>query len=392
MMPFAVLALLPVLVSAVRITDESKTRAECGEEVARQEDGVENYFNGLRGKYGLAEPRKDGNINTAHCTKKDVCLLMRQLDMDFYSRARAGRLTRMDFTASLHESWIDTGTCEGQFAAGRGYSMRTVTEAKCRSMENNTFPDPSKSGAVLSVRKFEVVSNPKYPPGCVKMIFGHKTKTLVLKYNTAQSSVEPDVRYKDNGKVRRSAVYCEQDRSLSQSGAAYYSPYKMKPSMVAGGMEAMSTSCSFGRMGELARAGQTNSVCGQIIAQPDTVRQKMILLDTIANKWCPDVWTNSMDAGNVCDVPRVMSWTHEWDAAKNGEVVADLGEEDANAANLKGPKKTAEDASYPMDANSRPIKSALTETSCEAFDDEDLKTILEASPESPPDFFRDATV
>merc|ERR1719502_2379391 len=58
-------------------------------------------------------------------------------------------------------------------------------------------------------------------------------------------------------------VLCEHDRSLSEASATYYSPYKLKPSMVA--RPALSTSCSFGMYAYLAKLRQTKSSCAKIL-------------------------------------------------------------------------------------------------------------------------------
>jgi len=139
---------------------------------------------------------------------------------------------------------------------------------------------------------------------------------------------------------------CSMDRSLSESAASYYSPYKLKPSME--GREAHSTSCSFGMMAFLAKLRETMSPCARIITYQtdsrfhsaahalqvaaalekrgdrgeraamkirqyvETVRQKYVLIDTIANHWCPGVWTAAKaKPGATCDVPRVAAWTEE---------------------------------------------------------------------------------
>merc|ERR1719183_2463015 len=68
---------------------------------------------------------------------------------------------------------------------------------------------------------------------------------------------------------------------------------------------------------EAAKRLEEKNEQGVIAAQKireyvQTVRAKYVLLDTIANHWCPDIWTTAKDTqGATCDAPRVMAWTEE---------------------------------------------------------------------------------
>lgn len=68
--------------------------------------------------------------------------------------------------------------------------------------------------------------------------------------------------------------YCYDDYSLSESAASYYSPYKLKQSMV--GRPEMSTSCSFGMMAHLDRVGLTDSPCAGILVGEKGTKAKNV--------------------------------------------------------------------------------------------------------------------
>merc|ERR1719382_2378690 len=290
--------------------------------------------------------------------------------------------------------------------------------------------------------------------------------------NILENDAEAGMSYSGSSRVPKQVMQlCEMDRSLSEAAAAYYSPYKLKPSME--GREAHSTSCSFGMMAFLARLRETMSPCAKIITYQtdsrfysaahalqvaaalekrgkrgeraathikqyvETVRQKYVLIDTIANHWCPGVWTAAKGTpGATCDVPRVAAWTEEgaklaeaqeaaersgggrspggskssggrrggrqptdgrgFEQAGNQGLLDDLDallaefeEEDVRA---KGLHEHANADDGRSDSSGKPIKIALNEDSCEAFEDESLASRLADAPEAPPDFFRDATL
>jgi len=301
------------------------------------------------------------------------------------------------------------------------------------------------------------------------------TKTRAKKeayLNIVETDVEAGMTYEGDARVPLQVMQlCAMDRSLSEAAAAYYSPYKLKPSME--GREAHSTSCSFGMMAFLARLRETMSPCAKIITYRldpkfhsaahalqvadglekskgasgalaakkirqyvETVRQKYVLIDTIANQWCPGVWTAAKATpGATCAAPRTMSWTEEGaklaktrEAASGGRkggrgrggrkrggrqpkdgrgfqqagnqglmneldaLLAELDEEDLRAESLVS-SEDPDDASKGLkDSRGKPIKIALNEDSCEAFEDETLASRLENAPEAPPDFFRDAAL
>jgi len=72
-------------------------------------ESLKSHFDGYRRQMSLMN-RTDGHSLPQTCSKRDVCLLMRQLDMDFYKRARAGTLTDMDFDTPPEISWLQPHT------------------------------------------------------------------------------------------------------------------------------------------------------------------------------------------------------------------------------------------------------------------------------------------
>jgi len=353
-------------------------------------------------------------------------------------------------------SWHMKGTCAD---TDRGYRTVPVQDMnRCRRMAK-------KQGASGDI---EETSSSSLPTGCVVVHnkASHKKKAYM---NIIESDAEAGMSYSGSSRVPKQVMQlCEMDRSLSEAAASYYSPYKLKPSME--GREAHSTSCSFGMMAFLARLRETMSPCAKIITYRvdprfssaahalafasrveskgergaliakkirqyvETIRQKYVLLDTIANQWCPGVWTAAKATpGATCDAPRVMSWTEEgaklaeaqraeetagsktsggfgkvggrrpsdgkgFEQAGNADLLADLDallaeldEEDLRAEDL-AEHKDPDDSSGPSDSRGKPIKIALNEASCEAFEDESLASRLADAPEAPPDFFRDASV
>ena len=178
------------------------TPSECGAVPSTKE-----YFDGLRGKYGIQE-----------CTKKDVCLLMRQLDAYFYTRARQGQLVNYDEPPQM--SWVHNGRCAKN---SRSIKMEPVTKAS----------DCSFAVRAQGInKKIKVTSSSTLPTGCsIKNGRGY--------LNSLETNVEADVSYepKDPSKpwsqTRKTEIiqYCQIDHSLNEAAASYYSPYKLKESM-----------------------------------------------------------------------------------------------------------------------------------------------------------------
>eukprot|EP00403_Amphidinium_massartii_P015134 CAMPEP_0178434080 /NCGR_PEP_ID=MMETSP0689_2-20121128/33239_1 /TAXON_ID=160604 /ORGANISM="Amphidinium massartii, Strain CS-259" /LENGTH=387 /DNA_ID=CAMNT_0020056133 /DNA_START=44 /DNA_END=1203 /DNA_ORIENTATION=- len=343
-----VAALAPLVADAVRfnsaemvsnssfiesvMADMLVDRGECGKQVAIPSDteSLQEYFDGLRVDIGLLDSNgmpTGGTGDPDKCTKKDICLLMRQLDMDFYERARAGTLTDSDYDNPPEAHILHSGNCANQ---QRGFKMRPIMDLERCSEE---------ARRVAGVRgpAYKYMAGQGLPEGCI--IYRNKAYVNMVGDPDARAGVS----YTHKGRVKTIQI-CEMDRTLEESGAAYYSPYKLKGSML--GREAHSTSCSFGMYAFLAKLRLTNSHCAKILTYKtsghfhsaqdaldfaamleskgmaaqaekvrtyvETIRQKYVLMDTVANHWCPDIWTAAMasDAG-TCAVPRVMSWTEQ---------------------------------------------------------------------------------
>mmetsp|Transcript_78325 Transcript_78325/g.243945 ORF Transcript_78325/g.243945 Transcript_78325/m.243945 type:complete len:451 (+) Transcript_78325:60-1412(+) len=428
---------------AARVQTDLDGGGECGREVATPKDSVSlrQYFDAARVSSGILSSTDDSSsdlVDPAQCTKKDVCLLMRQLDMDFYARARKGLLTDSDYDVPPTLSWHEAGRCEDM---SRGYREAPVTDAdKCRE-------EATKQGAKDELK---VVSKSTLPSGC--SVEKHAGKTVAY-MNKQQTDATAGTSYGKGGLLQKVMQLCTMDRSLSEGAAAYYSPYKLKPSME--GREAASTSCSFGMMAYLSQLRETMSPCAKILTyRPDsrfhsadhalqvaqqlekadkadgaakvrqyveTMRQKYVLMDTIANHWCPDTWTTAKATeGASCDALRVMAWTEEGkklkefkakqgNAKKGGgkkggrqpadggrmngagnagllagldALLAELAAEDTIAMGLK-----SQDDLGGTDSSGKPVKISLNDASCDAFEDETLASRLEDAPAAPPDFF-----
>jgi len=438
-------------------------RGECGKEVAIPSEtaSLQEYFDGLRVDMGLLDSTgmpSGGTGDPEKCTKRDVCLLMRQLDMDFYERARAGTLTDSDYNNPPEAHILHSGNCANQ---QRGFRMRPIMDVdRCTE----------EASRVKGIRgpAYKYMAGQGLPEGCIV----YKDRAYVNM--VGDPDAKAGVAYTHEGRVQTLQI-CEMDRTLEESGAAYYSPYKLKQSML--GREAHSTSCSFGMYAFLAKLRLTDSHCAKILtyktsshfhsaqdalnfasmldakgmsSQADkvrqyveTVRQKYVLIDTVANHWCPDIWTAAMGGGDgTCAVPRVMAWTEQgiakaeaekkkastrsssgsfgssrgrrrrssrggrlgarqgnqkWETTGNSDLLSDLSsiiaalsEEDKRANGLMEHKDA--DSKGRSSSNGKPDKIALTQQACDAFPDITLSEVLAGAPETPPDFFEHAQV
>jgi len=72
----------------------------------------------------------------------------------------------------------------------------------------------------------------------------------------------------------------------------YYSPFKVKQSMIDGGNVANSAACSFGTMASLSRKGLITSNCAADVADPDNPHRGAII-NMFTNYWCPYVLSNA---------------------------------------------------------------------------------------------------
>lgn len=410
---------------------EGTSRRECDRASAEPAVGsIQEHFDGLRANGKLLSEASGGLGNASLCTRKDVCLLMRQLDMDFFARARKGTLTDADYDNPPSVSWVETGNCQ---TAARGYRMVPVLDTtRCKQHIEGATLIPINDAAL--------------PQGCVK----HKGKFYM---NEATSNAIAGTQAESKSNTLNVMTYtsqlCEMDRSLTESAAFYYSPYKLKEGMP----PARSTSCSFGMMAYLSKLGETKSSCATILtykAHPDfpsaqtaieradalaksgkteaakavqayveSIRQKSVLIDTISNHWCPDTWTKAQKSGNTCDVQRLTTWTEEFqsanapDAAPSAPAMAGRAThkkaatgrmsqavQAGRASVLPGNADLVQRVRKALLANaaeedkretvsglqalrhappgaSKPSKLALMESACDAFEDETLQSILD---------------
>lgn len=281
---------------------------------------LQEFFDAKRRAIGIETDgylgEGDAPPQASQCTKRDVCLLMKQLDLDFYQRARSGTISDIEFGTKPMTIERFTGDCT---TMDRGYKLAPIKDAdECKAAFK------SKHGKALTLKE---VDGTDLPLGCYAD--GPKTSNPVLFLN-----VNPDA--KGSASSNR-AMFCMQDRSLDEGQAAYYSPYKLKTSIP---NAAMSTACSFGMYAFLARLRETQSPCAKILTYKrsssygshtevlaeieeyrrngnkedaldleqylETVRAKYVLIDTIANDWCPSIWQEAVAAGSdgTCTVSR----------------------------------------------------------------------------------------
>jgi len=442
----------------VKFQEAISSQSQCPAEISQPAGGksVQQHFDGQRAELGLVSPSEafGGLGNPETCTTQDVCLLMRQLDMDFYQRARAGTLTDHDFDTPPEMNWLRAGSCKSQtMTTGRGKRFKTVTD--CETCMDKATAD----GVAASVVRNEslTIDNAEYPSGCV-LVVDRVKGTTELFMNTADTDATAGS--KKSGSIGMSrwevdkdvSVLCEHDRSLSETGATYYSPYKLKPSMI--DRPEMSTSCSFGMMAVLAKLQETKSSCAKILTYKtsgrfknaqealdaasqldeegaakireyvEQVRQKYVLIDTIANRWCPGVWKDAITSGGTCSVSRELplaapkkSVTSKEKKKSGGGRMGNAGltsvagnsatlnevntmklvlESDDDIADQLFGDAVEKDGNLVAMANSdlmgKPAKHALSEDICMNLESQTLAEVLEAVSEIPPDAFRDADI
>jgi hypothetical protein len=290
--------------------------------------------------------QKRDQMGIQQCSKKDVCLLMSELDMDFYNRAVAGEL---DGAGEVERRYLETGTCGAQ---ARGVRMEELSQAECEQEARSkglSFKVNHKADRVAGCYHFEASSG-----------------SSGIRFNTAQTSTGAGTEYLSRGKdawsqttkVTFSAV-CDEIKRLLEDEAAYFSPYKMKEQMLENRAQ-YNTACSPGKMADLFRDRKSSSPCAEVLSFKAEAKyrqaqdaidagdmeyaQKLmednVLFDVITNRWCPDIWRSAQ----TCSISR-------------------SGKQD---------------------------KMALTENACAAIDDEllaDLTGGMDAA--KPPDFYRD---
>lgn len=439
------------------------------------EESLKSHFDSQRRQLGVMNA-SSGEALPKTCTKRDVCLLMRQLDMDFFKRARKGTLTDKDFDTPPEVAWLTDGRC---YYNKRGKGFMPIMDAKrCIAQLKNA---PVK---FVNKRITTVHNSPKYPAGCSIEVDKTKgTKRVIMNTNEKSKANAGHFVSQDDGSKKRSIshwgqnkyVYqlCEQDRTLSESAAAYFSPYKLKQSMVE--RSQMSTSCSFGMYAYLHYLKETSSSCAQILTYKaskkfhsaqdaldqakklegqgkskladeirqyvEEQRQKFVLIDTVTNHWCPDIWNEALASpGGTCSVPRVINWQNQSAAAEiDGPRYTHIGNQKASlearaesrqkhgwgatraggsggdndfgvsgsSAKMGGRLGQAQrewaqeddklDNEFQDDfANEqpedKPAKLALEADFCSTVADETLEDILAGVDTAPPDFFRDAFI
>ena len=352
---------------------------------------TKEYFDGLRSSYNIEE-----------CTKKDVCLLMRQLDAHFYTRARKGQLVAYDEPPQM--SWVHNGRCEKN---SRSIKLAPVTKLHaCKAAVR-----------AKGISKVKKVEDSTLPSGCsIRNGRGY--------LNALRTNVEADVSYESSNpdkpwaRTTKTEIiqYCQVDYSLNEAAASYYSPYKLKQNMR--DRPQMSTSCSFGMMANLSRLELTDSPCAEILSfrphytaaypqaadalqaaermeaagkqedadairtEVEQVRSKFILIQLITNDWCPAIWREAMEQDATCSAPRFPSW-----AANDFVHEMGIGEEDLAERAEYLVRGISGDTKQAL-MQSRTPKMGLPEGFCNHVSDMELDDVLDqVSSSFPPDFF-----
>mmetsp|Transcript_42535 Transcript_42535/g.74695 ORF Transcript_42535/g.74695 Transcript_42535/m.74695 type:complete len:524 (-) Transcript_42535:112-1683(-) len=359
------------LMQEQRATSSTKDPKPCDASIATPSTGksLQEHFDGIRVDAGLLDPSADfGGLGAAsQCTKKDVCLLMRQLDMDFYQRAIQGKMTDYDYDNPPQPFPVEHANCHKN---NKGFTTKPIMDtaicAELAGVAEGTIQsgewDDMPTGCVVK----DSVKTTRGLTGRLEVFMNKKTTDIEVTAEREElprrkgSSLPPDTLLI---KVKQ---WCVLDPSLSKASAVYYSPYKLKQSMRLN--PAVSTSCSFGMMSFLAKLHQTKSNCAKILTyQPhggcqgmkdcqdkadaiellglskaqdaekagnvgeaeelkrkaaeeaaplralvEQVRQKFVLIDVISNTWCPGVWFDALQKANpdgVCLASRNEPWT-----------------------------------------------------------------------------------
>jgi len=358
----------------------------------------------------FAQQREAAQIST--CTKQDVCLLMRQLDAAFYEKALAGDVGDVVLP---QRTWVLTGRCAEHSRQSRLKPVWSFNKCKSEVQKHQ--------GKAIEVKRIEEAKAGQYPQGCVIKTFNSEVKAYYNKWSsTAEAGLSyrktnPDSRYSDTVRTQTSQL-CELDVALDKASAYYYSPYKLKQSMM-NKYAKMNTACSFGMMADLFNKQKTQSPCAEILAwrpnfdkktfksaadlmkaanenkgtayadglleQVGKIRQKFVLISVLTNHWCPNTWKAAIgipDSGPIpstsCRAAREPAWV------SNHHSPDDEGEAERVEIVLEKKEKKASILVQRKD------KMSLTEATCQAItgdEDESLESLLAKAPPSPPDFF-----
>ena len=131
----AVLAVLFASGDCFRASTDLKDQ-ECQESQTNPE-----YFSELRSNAFITE-----------CSKKDVCLLMRQLDAYFYARALKGEL--VDYGKPPGGRFLASGNCKRPLNSKK--LVPVTTKEECQKILSKH-----------TKKKMKVIHSTKYPAGCI---------------------------------------------------------------------------------------------------------------------------------------------------------------------------------------------------------------------------------
>ena len=155
----AVLAILFASGDCFRTSTDLEKDQECQESETSPE-----YFSELRSSASITE-----------CSKKDVCLLMRQLDADVYARAREGEL--VDYGKPPGGRFLASGNCKRPLNSKK--LAPVTTKEECREILSKH-----------TKKKMKVIRSTKYPSGCILDF-----QRMRGRFNKADSDAEAGVKY-----------------------------------------------------------------------------------------------------------------------------------------------------------------------------------------------------
>lgn len=318
------------------------------------------------------------------CTPRDVCFLMRQLDMDFYLRAREGDMRQfnkdgVETTKIPVPTLSAVGNTDVKNYVG-GYKVATdVCQKKSieymESVIAKQNPDKAKATATFNAPKggqfgykvaavmdadkcvnpnckgkcdLSTVNEDRLPYGCLWL---KRDGAPILNKKEFSGKVEINPT-----KTKEISQLCEMDRTLSKEGSMFFSPYKQTPQL---GTQKISNapeknpSCSFGAMGSLAHLGKTaKSACAWAIANEKDGATRCVLLklmsDPSPNGWCANIW-NSAWGKTTCEAHRL------------------------GPKGLKKETQTDEDVRAAILGLNTEPKFALTDASCDNLPDDTLR-------------------
>ena len=168
------LSKLAVLAVLFALGDCFRTASDLKDEECQESQTSPQYFTELRSNAFITE-----------CSKKDVCLLMRQLDAYFYARALKGEL--VDYGKPPGGRFVAGGSCKRPLNSKK--MVPVTSKEECQKILSKH-----------TKKKMKVIDSTKYPAGCILDFVTKRGR-----FNKADSNVDAGVKYIQVGKSRFSA-------------------------------------------------------------------------------------------------------------------------------------------------------------------------------------------